>query len=192
MKRLTLAALLCGAIFAGSVTAADAPKPTLDPAKALAQAQQKLLEKFDANKDGVLSDAEKLQAQEALKQQGAFVGSGLVPSGFPGAEEFLKKFDKDRDGKLSAEEKLAAQAAMQKMRRGGGPVAGPVFGGGQPAAGANSLAPAGDEKPTRKPNALIKLYDLDGDGKLNDSEKAALQADRGKKKAKDKTEKKAK
>lgn len=191
MKRLALAALLCGALLAAPLAAEDAPKPVLDPAKAMAEAKQKLLERFDANKDGVLSDAEKVQAQEALKQQGALVGSGLVPGGFPGAEEFLKKFDKDRDGKLSAEEKLAAQAAMQKMRRSGGPVAGPGLGGNGPPAGASGLAPAPDDKPGRKPNPLIKLYDLDGDGKLNDSEKAALQADRGKKKSKDKAKAKA-
>jgi Ca2+-binding EF-hand superfamily protein len=173
------------AVFA-SGSFADDPKPKLNPAKAAAEAQKKLLERFDTNKDGVLSDAEQLRAQEELKKQGALVGSGLVPGGFPGADEFLKKFDKNRDGKLTGEEKIAAQAAMQKLRRGGGPATGGFGGpvGGVPAAG--TAPPAGDDKPDRKPNPLIKLYDLDGDGKLNDEEKAALQADRGKKNPKEK------
>ena len=181
MIRSLYLSLLWVALLAAQALAADPPKPMVDPAKAAAEAQKKLLEKFDLNKDGLLSDAEKLRAQEELKKQGALVGSGLVPGGFPGAEEFLKKFDKDRDGKLSEAEQLAAQAAMQKMRRGGGPIAGPGLGGGLPAGGGTQPASEPD-KPARKPNPLIKLYDLDGDGKLNDEEKAALQADRGKKK----------
>ncbi len=193
MKRIPLASLAGLVVFAGLLSAEDAPKPKVDSGKAFAEAQKQLLAKFDLNKDGKLSDDEKLKAQEELKRMGGLVGSGLVPGGFPGAEEFLKKFDKNRDGKLSDEEKLAAQAAMQKNRRGGGPATG-VGLGGNPAGGLFESAPvagganpaAGNEKPGRKPNPLIKQYDLDGDGKLNDEEKAALQADRGKKKAKGK------
>jgi hypothetical protein len=187
MSRSLLVSVIV-ATLAASTRADDAPKPMIDPVKALAETQKRILEKFDLNKDGKLSDDEKLRAQEELKRMGALAGSGVVPGGFPGAEEFLKKFDKNRDGKLSDEEKLAAQAAMQKMRRGGGPATG-VGLGGNPAGGLFESAPApgaggGNEKPGRKPNPLIKQYDLDGDGKLNDEEKAALQADRGKKRAK--------
>ena len=179
------AALAAFCLLSTPLLAADTPKPQGDFAKALAEAQKKLLAKFDQNKDGVLSAAEQLAAQQELKKQGALAGSGLAPGGFPGAEEFLKKFDKDRDNKLSPQELLAAQAAMQKLRGGGGPVTGPGFGGGLPTDSGAAPAEAGGKK-ARKPNPLIKLYDLDGDGKLSDEEKAALQADRGKKKSKDK------
>ena len=175
-------------LLVASFAGAEDATPKADAAKAAAAAQKKLLERFDTNKDGVLSDAEQLRAQEALKQQGALLGSGLVPGGFPSAAELLKRFDKNRDGKLTGDEKLAAQAAMQKPRGSGGPAAGAlggVGGGVQPGAAAAQPA-AAEDKPERKPNPLIKLYDLDGDGKLNDEEKAALQADRGKKKAKEK------
>jgi hypothetical protein len=193
MKRILLLSLVAVAMVAGSLRAEEAPRVKADPGKAFAEAQRQLLAKFDLNKDGKLSDEERLKAQEELKRMGGLVGSGLVPGGFPGAEEFLKRFDKNGDGKLSDEEKLAAQAAMQKNRRGGGPATG-VGLGGNPAGGLFESAPAGGganpaaggEKPGRKPNPLIKQYDLDGDGKLNDEEKAALQADRGKKKAKGK------
>ena len=171
--RLAVIAALC---LSASLARAEAPQPSTDFAKALSEIQKKLLAKFDQNKDGVLSNAEKLAAQ----------GAGNLPGGFPGSEEFLKKFDKDRDNKLSAAEMLAAQAAMQKMRGGGGPVAGPGFGGGIAPGGSTQPAAEAGGKKVRKPNPLIKLYDLDGDGKLNDEEKAALQADRGKKKARDK------
>jgi Ca2+-binding EF-hand superfamily protein len=193
MKRTSFLSLLITVLSASWLAAEDAPKPKVDPAKvdlakAMAEAQKRIVEKFDLDRDGKLSDAERLRAQEELKRMGALVGSGIAPGGFPGAEEFLKKFDKNKDGKLSDEEKLAAQAAMQQMRRGGGgPATGVGLGGGLPAGGiggAGAPAAEGNEKPGRKVNPLIKLYDLDGDGKLNDEEKAALQADRGKKKAK--------
>ncbi len=187
MKYTMLVSLVLLGSCVGVIAAQDGKKPNL--AKA-AEMQKKLLEKFDANKDGVLSDAEKLAAAEALKQNGALPGSGLVP----GSEEFLKKFDRNGDGKLSDAEKLAAQSAWQKMRAragGGGPVTGRFgnaglggggLGGGLPA---GIDAPAGEgEKPTKKVNPLIKLYDKDGDGKLNEEEKAALQAGRNKKKTK--------
>src|SRR5688500_12940715 len=178
MSRLALAALASLSLLSQPLLAADPPKPQGEFAKALAEAQKKLLAKFDQNKDGVLSDAEKLAAQ----------GAGLPPGGVPASQELLKKFDLNKDNKLSPQEMQAAKAAIQKIR-GGGPVAGPGFGGG-PGGGAPAqpAAEAGGKKP-RKPNPLIKLYDLDGDGKLNDEEKAALQADRGKKKAKDKADK---
>ena len=186
MTRPICAAFVSLCLLSSPLLAADTPQPQGYFAKALAEAQKKLLARFDQNKDGVLSDAEKLAAQAELKKQGALAGSGLVPGGFPGAEEFLKKFDKDRDNKLSPQELLAAQAAMQKMRGGGGPVAGPGLGGVVPQGGAAVPTGEASGKKARKPNPLIKLYDLDGDGQLNDEEKAALQADRGKKKSKDK------
>jgi Ca2+-binding EF-hand superfamily protein len=182
MKRfLPIAGVFIIACIA-NLRADDAAKPDVKPdAAKQAELQKRLLEKFDANKDGVLSDSEKLAAAEAMKNSGMLPGSGLVP----GSEEFLKKFDRDGDGKLSAAEKLAAQSAWQKMRAGGGggPATGALpgggLGGGLPA-GLN--APGDTDKPTKKVNPLIKLYDKDGDGKLNDEEKAALQADRNKKK----------
>jgi Ca2+-binding EF-hand superfamily protein len=177
MRRTALFGLIVASGFVTLAVAQDGKKP--DPAKVAAEMQKKLLERFDTNKDGVLSDDEKAAAAEAMKKIGMLPGSGLVP----GSEEFLKKFDRNGDGKLSDAEKLAAQSAWQKMRAasGRGPATGPGLDGfgGLPA---GIDAPAGEgEKPTKKVNPLIKLYDKDGDGKLNDEEKAALQADRKKK-----------
>jgi len=179
MKRLFLVGLALGFSGFSVVIAEEGKKP--DPAKVAAEMQKKLLEKFDTNKDGVLSDAEKLAAAEELKKNGMLPGSGVMP----GSEEFLKKFDRDGDGKLSPAEKLAAQSAWQKMRAGaggGGPATG-GFGGGD-SGGLNAPSGEASDKPKKKVNPLIKLYDKDGDGKLNDEEKAALQAERNKKKGK--------
>src|SRR5688572_1287661 len=108
------ATLACLLVVFGSSWLAAADKPSAEAvraAEAQKEVQKRVLEKFDNNKDGVLSDAEKVAAAEELKR------SGLVP--VPGSEEFLKRFDKNGDGKLSASEQLAAQSAWQKMRRGG-------------------------------------------------------------------------
>jgi Ca2+-binding EF-hand superfamily protein len=189
--------LMTTLLAAGFVSSAQAQNPGgagLDLAKARQQAQQRILERYDANKDGKLTGEEQLRAQEELRRSGRLPGSGVVPGGFAGAEEYLKKFDADGDGKLSAAEQLAAQSAMQRNRgrqAAGGPATGPGLGPNNGVPGANLFGdeddgaagkePAG-RKPTRRTNPLITLYDKDGDGKLNDEEKAALQADRGKKK----------
>ena len=89
-----------------------------------------------------------------------------------------------------------AQAAFQRIRNKGGK--GPAYGigyGGQ--AGAGGFVPnvgegavaGGGEAPAPKVSALVKRFDKDGDGKLNDEEKAAAQAEL---KKKDKKEPKAK
>ncbi len=74
------------------------------------------------------------------------------------AAEFLKKYDKDGDGKLSDEEKAAAKEAMKDHKP-----ATPD----QPAPG----GPGG--RGGFMSEEIIKKYDKDGDGKLNDEEKAA-------------------
>lgn len=202
MKRFLIACSLISTLLAAGLVAAaraqNAGGAGLDLAKARHQAQQMILDRYDANKDGKLTGEEQLRAQEELRRLGRLPGSGVLPGGFEGAEEYRKKFDADGDGKLSPAEQLAAQTAMQRNRgrqTGGGPATGPGLagndlGGGDLFGGADEPAAAGNEppgrKPTRRTNPLIALYDKDGDGKLNDEEKAALQADRGKKKAAEK------
>lgn len=156
-------------------------------AGAAQQIQQKLLQQFDTNKDGVLSEQEKLIASEMMRRAGA-PPMALEPGGFPGAEQFLKQFDKNGDGKLSDAEKLAAQTAYQRMRgrSGGGPAYGIGFGG--QAGGFAPVAPtAGAKGKAKEPkvSALVKRFDKDGDGKLSDEEKAAAQAELKRSKSKD-------
>ena len=68
--------------------------------------EKKLLEKFDKDGDGKLSDEEKAAARKAMEASRR--------------AEMLKKFDKDGDGKLSDEEKAAARKAMEERRGGKG------------------------------------------------------------------------
>lgn len=178
--RHTFAAVLF-ILFTIPAGAEDAKGPG-DAAKALAEAQKQLLEKFDVNRDGVLSDEEKIRAQELLRRQG-LPGIAIPAGGFK-EDDFLKGFDKDRDGKLSNAERSAAQAAWQRMRARSG---GGVVSGGQAGAapGAGNVVPA-PQAPTKQPkvSGLVKRFDKDGDGKLNQEEKDALQAEVGKRKPK--------
>lgn len=186
MKSTIALAVVLAAGLAATLSAEEGKPPQFDAARAMAEVQKQMLARFDLNKDGVLSDQEKLAAMEAVRRQGGAAGLGLVPGGFPGAEQFLKQFDKDGDGNLSDAEKLAASAAFQKLRaggEGGGVQRGPGV-GEVPAGGTNvPLSGQGEGKPM-KTSALVKRFDKDGDGKLNDEEKATLQAELGKKKGK--------
>jgi Ca2+-binding EF-hand superfamily protein len=152
---------------------------------------KRLLEKFDANKDGRLSPEERAKAQEEMLKNAAQAGG-------PAFQEFLKKFDRDGDGKLNDRERAAAMEATQKIRAqggGGGPQVGaPLFVGNEiPAAVLEQFDKDGDGKLNDKEMAaakkaqsgkrervkkadVIKEFDKDGDGKLNEEEKAAAKA----------------
>jgi hypothetical protein len=170
--------------FASVATGEDKAGPAKGKAADQAALQQKLLQQFDANKDGVLSEQEKFMAAEMMRRTG-MPALGIEPGGFPGAEQFNKQFDKDGDGKLNDAEKLAAQAAYQRLRgRSRGTQYGPGFGfaqgianaGGAVAANPAGPGAAGGEAKSKVP-ALVKRFDKDGDGKLNDEEKATAQAE---------------
>ena len=145
MKWLTMVAAVLVAFAVSSLAMADEK----DAAKGKGGAiREKLLEKYDANKNGKL-DPDEIEKAKADRGQGDAKGAR------PGAEEMqtrmLKRFDKDGDGKLNDEEKAAAKEAM-KNRAGGAA-------GGRP-----------------NMEEAIKRFDKDGDGKLNDEEKAAARA----------------
>lgn len=105
-------------------------------------------------------------------------------------EAILKKFDLNGDGKLNAQEQMAATKAMQErgirvpgapnlVNAGNGPAAsGPGAGQAPPQQSAPKL--------NKREELLLKRFDRDGDGKLNDEEKAAARAELGQKNKDDK------
>jgi hypothetical protein len=130
-----------------------------------------------------LAKAAKAQAEQAAMQ--AAMQGALTPGMPVGNNPALRPFDRDGDGKLSGPEIGFAREMAKRMRGtggggGGGPQRGFTPGGGAPA----PAVPAKEAKP-EKLSPLVKRFDKDGDGKLNDEEKAAAQADlKGKKKDK--------
>ena len=155
---------------------------------------EKLMKQADANGDGQLTGEEVLNFRTGMmKLFGDAAGLG------PQMQAFLKQFDMNGDGQLSDLEKAAAFVAFQRLMGGarhhgvrtpygagnlglngygggtgypGGAMPGGGYGGGLPGAGFGG----GDVEPpkrSRAKEAMIKKYDLNGDGELNAEEKAA-------------------
>ncbi|QDU27016.1 EF hand [Anatilimnocola aggregata] len=107
-------------------------------------------------------------------------------------EAMMKRFDRNGDGRLDQQEQLAATKAMQQqgIRVPGAPnLVGPGKNAG-PQAGPGLQAPQPQQPPAPKLNKreelLLKRFDKDGDGKLNNEEKAAARAELGQKNKTDK------
>jgi hypothetical protein len=66
-------------------------------------AREKILQKYDANKNGVLDPEEREAAKKDRQQL---------------KTKALEKFDKDGDGKLNEEERAAAREELKKRRQG--------------------------------------------------------------------------
>jgi hypothetical protein len=107
LTKVKVALALCGSLLVGGVglAAAQGSKADADPVKAQAwkekraEMKQKMLEKYDTNKDGKLDQAERaIMINERAEIQ-------------------FKKLDKDGDGKLSLEEFKLGR--MEHQARGG-------------------------------------------------------------------------
>ncbi len=124
--------------------AADAPKQRPGAGGAAAGP---MLQKFDANKNGVLDPNEKETMMKAIQERKGGGPKGGAPGpkgGAPGAkggpakgggqiqEMLLQKFDANKNGVLDPEEKEAAKKAMQERRgkAGGAPGTGAPAPGG--------------------------------------------------------------
>ncbi len=123
---------------------------------------KRMLEKFDADKDGQLSEAEKEAMKAEFDKKRAVRGErGPRPEGMehPGNRrrphnerpEMLEKFDLDKDGKLSPEEHKALRDAAPRFR---------------------------GERGEKNRKAFMDKFDADKDGKLNEAEKEAAKAKR--------------
>ncbi|MFO1041795.1 MAG: EF-hand domain-containing protein [Planctomycetaceae bacterium] len=93
-----------------------------------------------------------------------------APNGKPGppgkgpGQELLKRFDKNGDGKLDPTEMAAARQAMQGQGF-------PGAGKGGPGMGKGPGGPGEGNGPGRE--AILKRFDKNGDGQLDETERAA-------------------
>lgn len=120
--------------------------------------RQMLKQRFDANKDGKLDEAERAQAKEQMQKRRA---------------EFVAKWDKDGDGKLSDQEKEAAKAEhkknmLEKFDKNGNGV---IDEGERP----QGKGPRGKGMQHRRPlpPELREQLDSDKDGKVSPEERKA-------------------
>ncbi len=134
---LILATLLFVPVLSHAEDAPDAAVPG-------AKLRKHLMEKFDADKDGKLSDTEREAAKAAFKEKGGEMHAKI-----------LEKFDADKDGKLSDTEREAAKAAMKARTEGAGKAEG-----------------KGEGKAGELRQKMLEKFDEDKDGQLNEAERA--------------------
>lgn len=83
--------------------------------------RQRLIQRFDKDGDGQLSEEEKAEMQSFIEERRKKGGErGERRGKRPGRDEMLKEFDKDEDGKLDDEERKAMREEMAKRHKNGG------------------------------------------------------------------------
>jgi hypothetical protein len=173
------------AALAGSQLPAWAQSKDAAKAAALqAEVMKRVMAKFDLNGDGNVDDEEKTKVVEEFTKD---IEDGKIPEGFG------TLLDRNKNGKLEPQEAAAFQAIIGRMKAGaGGPPqfgaggagpAAPGFGGpglGGPGFGA---AGGGDAFSGQVPPEILKKFDKNKDGQLDDREKKAAMTALGPKKS---------
>ncbi len=131
----------------------------LSPAEFIAQTHQLLLERFDKNKDGTLDTAELAEAQVLLSDgRGRRAGlEGTVPAGplFGLRPQIMRNFGKGNNETLSPAEMAQLRAFLLESK---------------------PLATKGEAVSDTLRQELLKDFDKNNDGKLDDVELAAAKA----------------
>ena len=153
-------------------------KDALKAAAMQAEVMKKVMAKFDRNGDGNVDDEEKADAVEQFTKD---IDAGNIP------EEFSKLLDRNKNGKLEPAEAAAFQAIISRLRAGGGGP--PQFGAGPGGAGAPGLpgfggpGAGGGDAFAQVPPEILKKFDKNKNGQLDDNEKKAAMAAMGPKKS---------
>ena len=79
-----------------------------------AEMKAKFMEKFDADKDGQISDAEKAAIKADFEAKKAEMKAKFEAKKAERKAKFMEKFDTDKDGKISDAEKEAIKAEFKK------------------------------------------------------------------------------
>ena len=79
-----------------------------------AEMKAKFMEKFDADKDGQISDAEKAAIKAEFEAKKAEMKAKFEAKKAERKAKFMEKFDTDKDGKISDAEKEAIKAEFKK------------------------------------------------------------------------------
>ena len=126
-------ALVATGLLAGVVWAQEETPPGEVPLGG-PEMRERMIEEFDADGDGQLSDDERQQAREAMRERrgergggpGRGPGRGFGPGGPPDPNALFDEFDADKDGQLSRDEFMKLTENMRQRRgRPGGPPQGP-------------------------------------------------------------------
>jgi Ca2+-binding EF-hand superfamily protein len=174
---LTVAALACCQLPA---LAQNKEKDVAKAAALQAEVMKKVMAKFDLNGDGNVDEEEKSKVVEQFTKD---IDDGKIPEGFNAV------LDKNKNGKLEPQEAAAFQAIIGRLKAGAGgpPQFGPgnAAGGGAPGFGGPGFGGAGggDAFSGQVPPEILKKFDKNKDGQLDDKEKKAALAALGPKKS---------
>ncbi len=113
--------LMLSAVFVGSAFAGDGAEGKKGDRPGRGEFRKKMLEEFDADGDGELSDDERATAREEMRGRRGKDGAkgrreGKGGKGPPSPERLFEKFDADGDNQLSREEFMELAKSMQEHR----------------------------------------------------------------------------
>ena len=120
--RTMILSLAAAAMTTGVALADEKPRDGERGRRPSPEMRKKLLEKFDADGDGKLNEAERSKARAEMKKRRGDrkPGEGRPGPRGPRSPEFrkkmLEKFDADGDGKLNEEERAKARKEAQGKR----------------------------------------------------------------------------
>lgn len=144
--------------------------------------RDRLIQRFDANDDGVLDEAERAEVRETMRANRPGGGGPGMRNGPPRERplppevraQIRRNFDADGDGVLSPEERQKARETMRPLHQQN------AAGGMRPGDPANGRPGPGPRQRDPLQQALIERFDTDGDGWLSPQERqAASEAVRG-------------
>jgi hypothetical protein len=184
----------CIVLVVIAIAVAQRPATAQDNAKALkaaamqAEAMKRIMAKFDLNGDGSVDDEEKAKVTEQFAKD---IEGGNIPDGF---KELL---DRNRNGKLEPQEAAAFREIMARLQAsgggqpqfgaggrggdGGGAFGGKGGDGGGPFGGRGGDGGGAFGGPV--PPDILKKFDKNKDGELDDKERKAAVAAMGPKKS---------
>jgi hypothetical protein len=152
--------------FAAEQSAEATPPPTAS-APGPRPGREEMIKRFDRDGDGQLNDVERQGAREEMRQKWAERG------GKRGAMEgkMRKRLDRDGNGRFDRAERHQATKLMRKMhRKMHRQMMHRSHRWGSEHAGRGARGPAlGAHRPMRQ--AMLKRFDQDGDGRLNEGER---------------------
>lgn len=165
--RIVCATLLTALLLTGSVQAQGKEDALKAAATLQAEVMRRIQAKFDLNGDGTVDDAEKTKVTDKIK---ADLASGKIPA------DMQELLDRNGNKKLDAEEAAAFRELIARMQAGGG---GPQFGGGGGFGGPGNSSGFGGQVPPE----VLKKFDKNKNGQLDEDEQKAAMAALGPKKS---------
>lgn len=138
-----------------------------------------MMEKYDADKNGKLDDAERAKMRKEMQAQRTNKGE---PSKGPDIDQIMKKYDKDGNGELSkAEFEQFLKDLRNRQRPGGERNSWSERAEGGERSERAERGERGERGGRGTREEMVKKYDTDGDGKISEAERKVIREEMMKK-----------